>query len=126
MSMEATDLPAPLPPTYTAGEVDAAIAALGEPERLGHAQEVVTHATPALQRILAEALYEGGWFDEAHRAELRRVAEEPDPQERLRAVEVLVAEQTRLGMFVGVTVGFQLAHELASMRDLSNTETEEH
>jgi hypothetical protein len=100
-------------PSYTAAEVDAAIAALGEPERLSHAQEVVTHAAPALQRILAQALHEGGWFGSAHDAEIARVASEQDAAERVRAIDVLVAEQTRLGMFVGVTVGFALARELA-------------
>jgi hypothetical protein len=102
--------------TYTAAEVDAAVQALGEPGRLDHAQEVVTHAAPALQRILAQALHEGGWFADAHDAEIQRVAGEPDLQERSRAVDVLVAEQTRLGMFVGVAVGFQLANELARPR----------
>jgi hypothetical protein len=53
------------------------------------------------------------------------VAGEPDARERSRAVELLVAEQTRLGMFVGVAVGFQLAHELRRLRDQSTTETEE-
>jgi hypothetical protein len=110
---------------YTAAEVDAAIAALGDPERLGHAQEVVTHAAPALQRILLQALEEGGWFGSAHAAEVRRAAGEADVQERLRAVDVLVAEQTRLGMFVGVTVGFQLARELERGREQPTTETEE-
>jgi hypothetical protein len=103
--------------SYTAAEVDAAVQALGEPGRLAHAQEVVTHAAPALQRILTQALQDGGWFAGAHAAEIRRVADEPDLQERSRAVDVLVAEQTRLGMFVGVAVGFQLAHELQSRRE---------
>lgn len=103
--------------SYTAAEVDAAIEALGDPERLSHAQEVVTHAAPALQQILGQALHEGGWFGGAHQAEVQRVASEADLQERMRAVDVLVAEQTRLGMFVGVTVGFQLAHELARLRE---------
>jgi hypothetical protein len=98
--------------TYTAAEVDAAIEALREPERLRHAQEVVVHAAPALQRVLAEALREGGWFGSAHDAEVARAAGEPDAQERMSAVATLVAEQTRLGMFVGVAVGFELAHEL--------------
>ena len=100
----------------------------GDPERLSHAQEVVTHAAPALQRILLQALHEGGWFGSAHAAEVQRVAGEADVQERLRAVDVLVAEQTRLGMFVGVTVGFQLAREL-SARVASRSDhrpTEEH
>jgi hypothetical protein len=98
--------------SYTAAEVDAALAALMEPGRLAHAQDVVTHAAPALQRMLTEALAEGGWFGEAHANEIGRVAGEPDEGERSRAVSTLVAEQTRLGMFVGVAVGFELAHEL--------------
>jgi hypothetical protein len=109
--------------TYTAAEVDAAIKTLGEPERMAHAQEVLTHAAPALQRVLAEALHEGGWFAAAHDAEVSRVAAEPDPRERARGVDVLVAEQTRLGMFVGVTVGFQLAHELQRLRDDASSPT---
>ncbi|HST55094.1 MAG TPA: hypothetical protein VLJ42_04250 [Solirubrobacteraceae bacterium] len=101
---------------YTAAEVDAAIAALGDPERVAHAQEVVTHAAPSLQRVLAQALQEGGWFGSAHDAEVKRVADEPDASERVAAVGTLVAEQTRLGMFVGVAVGFELAHELQRLR----------
>lgn len=100
--------------SYTAAEVDMALEALVEPGRLAHAQDVVVHAAPALQRILAEALSEGGWFGEAHDAEVRRIAGEQDEQERARALSTLVAEQTRLGMFVGVAVGFELAHELAA------------
>jgi len=99
-------------PTYTAAEVDAAIAALQAPERLRHAQDVVTHAAPTLQRALAEALHEGGWFGDAHDAEVARAAAEPDAHERARVVATLVAEQTRLGMFVGAAVGFELAREL--------------
>jgi hypothetical protein len=101
---------------YTAAEVDAAIQALGEPGRMRHAQEVVTHAAPALQRVLVEALEEGGWFGPAHETEVTRAATQPDEGERARAVATLVAEQTRLGMFVGVAVGFELAHELRRPR----------
>jgi hypothetical protein len=103
--------------SYTAAEVDAALAALVEPGRLRHAQDVVVHAAPALQRVLAEALAEGGWFGEAHDAEVSRAVGEHDESERASAVSTLVAEQTRLGMFVGVAVGFELAHELAGRRD---------
>jgi hypothetical protein len=105
--------------TYTAAEVDAAIEELGQPERMAHAQEIVTHAAPALGRVLAEALHEGGWFGEAHEAEVTRAASEPDESERRTAVATLVAEQTRLGMFVGVAVGFELAHELQRGRQSS-------
>jgi hypothetical protein len=99
-------------PTYTAAEIDAAIETLLEPERMRHAEEIVTHAAPGLQRVLAEALRQGGWFGPAHDAEIARAAAEPDQSERTRALATLVAEQTRLGMFVGVAVGFELAHAL--------------
>jgi hypothetical protein len=108
--------------SYTAAEVDAALAALVEPGRLAHAQDVVVHAAPALQRVLAKALAEGGWFGEAHDAEITRVATEHDEAQRATAVHALVAEQTRLGMFVGVAVGFELARELAQ----NQPSTEEH
>jgi hypothetical protein len=98
--------------TYTADEVDAAVARLTAPGRLQHAQDVVTHAAPSLQRVLDDVLAEGGFFAQAHEGELARVAGEPDDGERLRRVRTLVAEETRLGMLVGVAVGFELAHEL--------------
>jgi hypothetical protein len=97
---------------YTAEEVDAAVAAITDPERLKHAQEIVVHIAPALQKILGEALAEGGYFEGAHNAETRRVAEIEDPQERLTAVATLAAEESRVAMFVGVAVGFELAREL--------------
>jgi hypothetical protein len=104
---------------YTAAEVDAAVEALREPERLSHAQDVITHAAPSLQRVLTEALDEGGWFGSAHEAEVAQAAATPDESERLRAVRTLVAEETRLGMLVGAAVGFELARELQRARAAS-------
>lgn len=97
---------------YTAEQVDAAVAALSAGERFAHAQEIVAHAAPGLQRILGEALREGGFFDGAHEAEVARVAGLPDEPERLSALRLLVAEETRLGMLVGVAIGLELASEL--------------
>ena len=102
---------------YSAEEVDAAVAALADPERFAHAQEIVTHAAPGLQRVLNEALAEGGWFGSAHEGQVAQAALQDDPDERLRAVRTLVAEETRLGMLVGVAVGLELAHELMRSRD---------
>jgi hypothetical protein len=62
--------------TYTAAEVDAAIGALREPGRRRHAQEVVTHAAPALQRVPGQALQEGGWLGAAH--ELQKKSDRED------------------------------------------------
>jgi hypothetical protein len=97
---------------YTAAEVDAAVERISDPERLQHAQEVVAHLAPQLQRILGVALAEGGYFGNAHEATVRRTATLEDPDERVRELRSLVADETRLGMLVGVAVGFELAHEL--------------
>jgi hypothetical protein len=99
--------------TYSASEVDAAVARLADPERLGHASEIVTHAAPSLAGVLDRALAEGGWYGAAHEELLRRASGESDPAERLASVRALVDEQTRVGMLVGVAVGFELANELA-------------
>jgi hypothetical protein len=98
--------------TYTAEEVDLAVSRLQEPERLRHATEIVTHAAPGLARVLDGALADGGWFDAAHEELVQNAAAEPTPAERVAAVRALVDEQTRLGMLVGVAVGFELAREL--------------
>ena len=97
---------------FTAEQVDAAVQALGDPTRFGHASEIVTHAAPGLQRVLAEALAEGGWFGSAHEGQLTSAALTEDPEERLRAVRTLVAEETRVSMLIGVAVGYELAHQL--------------
>jgi anti-sigma factor RsiW len=104
--------------TYSAEEVDAAVAALADPDRFGHAQAIVTHAAPGLQRVLGAALEAGGWFDQAHEAQLAAVSATEDPTERAQAIHALVAEETRLAMLVGVSVGFELARELAASRDV--------
>jgi hypothetical protein len=98
---------------FTAEQVDAAVAVLqADPERFGHAQEVVTHAAPGLQRILNDALDDGGWFGEAHEKQIAAAVATEDPAARSVAVRTLVAEETRLGMLVGVAVGLELAREL--------------
>jgi anti-sigma factor RsiW len=102
--------------SYTAEEVDAAVEALSDPDRFGHAQAIVTHAAPGLQRVLGGALESGGWFDEAHEAQLSQVSGTEDPTDRARAIHAFVAEETRLAMLVGVSVGFELARELAARR----------
>jgi hypothetical protein len=100
--------------TYTAAEVDAAVAKLADPERFDHATEIVTHAAPSLAGVLDRALAEGGWYGGAHEELLERASAEADPTERLAALRALIDEQTRVGMLVGVAVGFELAGELAA------------
>ena len=95
-------------------ELEAAIERLLDPERFSAAERVVAQAAPQLQRVLAAALAEGGWFGEPHEAETLRAATVPDPEERLAAVRGLLAEETRMGMMVGVAVGWALKEEMAA------------
>ncbi len=97
---------------YTDAELDAAVTAISDPAALSEAQDLVARTAPALQRVLAEALHEGGWFDTGHDQAVREAAGTEDVSERERALRTLIAEETRLGMLVGVAVGFQLAREL--------------
>lgn len=94
--------------------LDAALEALSAPGRLREAEERVAEVAPQLQRILAVALEEGGWFDEAHRSEVLKAATKPDPDERIAAVRTLLTEETRIGMMVGVAVGLELAREVGA------------
>jgi hypothetical protein len=70
----------------------------------------------AIERLLdlAAALAEGGWFGEPHDKETLRAATMPDPDERIAAVRALLAEEARMGMMVGVAVGWALKEELAT------------
>jgi hypothetical protein len=97
---------------FTDAELDAAIEAITDPERLREAQDLVARRAPALQRVLTAALDEGGWFGTGHDQAVRETTGLADPAERVRGVKTLLAEETRLGMLVGVAVGFELAREL--------------
>jgi hypothetical protein len=100
------------PDRYSDEQVDAAIDALSDPEAFSEAERQVARAAPKLQRILAEALGSGGWFGESHDAEVLKVATNPDEEARLTAVRTLLAEEARMGMMVGVAVGWALAERL--------------
>jgi hypothetical protein len=102
----------PVPERHSDAEIDAAIEALSEPQRLEEAQRLVAAKAPQLQRILDQALESADWFGSAHEAELLKAAGRPDPDERVAAVRTLVAEETRVSMLVGVAVGYELAQIL--------------
>lgn len=101
-------------PIYTEAEIDAAVAAISDPQRLQAAQDVIAHSAPSLQRVLAGALTEGGWFDLGNDQAVHEAAGGEDLHDRIRAMHTLLAEETRLGMLVGVAVGFELARELGA------------
>jgi hypothetical protein len=97
---------------YSDEQIDAAIEAISEPEGFRKSERHVAQAAPKLQRILAEALGTGGWFGESHESEVLKAATVPDEEARLTAVRTLLAEETRIGMMVGVAVGWALAERL--------------
>lgn len=110
--------------TYSEQELDAAIDALSRPDRFREAESLVARAAPKLQGVLAQALEAGGWFGESHESEVLKVATVPDSGERLTAVRTLLAEEARIGMMVGVAVGWALADELSGA-DTDNAGDEE-
>jgi hypothetical protein len=92
--------------------LSAALERLTDPQRFADAETIVVRAAPQLQRVLAAALAEGGWFGESHEAETLKAATAPDPDERIAAVRTLLAEEARMGMMVGVAVGWALKEEM--------------
>lgn len=98
-------------------QVEAAVRALSDPERFAGAERSLALLAPSLQRVLAHSLEEGGWFGDAHRAQVRSALAEPDETLRVEKIEMLLAEETRMGMLVGVAVGWQLARELDTEDD---------
>ena len=97
---------------FTDDQVDAAVRALSDPERFQGAEQRFAELIPQLQRILAQAMHEGGWFGEAHESQVRAAATADAEEDRATRIRTLLAEETRMGMLVGVAVGFELAHEL--------------
>jgi hypothetical protein len=92
--------------------LDAAIERLTDSERFSEAERIVSRAAPQLQRVLAAALAEGGWFGDPQTSETLRAATVPDPDERIAAVGTLLAEEARMAMMVGVAVGWALHEEM--------------
>jgi hypothetical protein len=102
---------------YSDEQLEAAIERLVEAERFAEAERIVARAAPQLQKVLAAALAEGGWFGESHEAEALKAATTPDPEERVVAVRSLLAEEARMGMMVGVAVGWALHGEMTDTNE---------
>ena len=98
---------------YSEAELEAAVEALGDAERFREAERLVATAAPGLQKILAEALAAGGWFEGSHTQAIAEAAGRADEGERVAAMRSLLAEESRLAMMIGVAVGWTLADELA-------------
>jgi len=93
--------------------LEAAIERLADADRFAEAEAIVARAAPQLQRLLGAALAEGGWFGESHETESLKAATVPDPEQRIAAVRTLLAEEARMGMMVGVAVGWALKEEMS-------------
>jgi hypothetical protein len=100
-----------VPRRFSDDELEAAVERLSSAERMRDAEEVVAAAAPGLQRVLAEALASGGWFEDSHQSSLLKAAELPEG-ERVTALKTLLAEEIRISMMIGVAVGWALAAEL--------------
>jgi hypothetical protein len=99
---------------FTDEQVEAAVRALSDPERFAGAERALSELAPQLQLVLANALEQGGWFGDAHRSQVRSAVAEPDEAARRQRIETLLAEETRMGMLIGVAVGWELARELGA------------
>ena len=99
-------------PPYSDEQIEAAVQALNEPGRLDEAQRIVASQAPQLQRILNEAISAANLFGSAHEEQVLRAAGVADPDERVTAVKVLMMEEARIAMLIGVAVGIQLQREL--------------
>jgi len=97
---------------FTDEEVDAALKALTEPDRFREAEARVARVAPQLQHVLYHALELDGYFGQLRENEVAGAVRHEDLSERTRAVRTLLAEETRLGMLIGVAVGWELAIEL--------------
>jgi len=97
---------------FTDEELDDALRALTEPERFREAEARVARVAPQLQHVLYQALDLDGYFGQLRESEVASAMKQEDLAERTRAVRTLLAEETRLGMLIGVAVGWELAREL--------------
>jgi hypothetical protein len=117
-----TGMPAP---TYSEAELHAAVEALADADRFYEAERVVAAAAPGLQKVLAEALASGGWFEESHQGAIGDAAGRADESERVALISTLIAEESRLAMMIGVAVGWALAGELSEPRPPNDNEERE-
>jgi hypothetical protein len=102
---------------FTDEELDAALNALTEPERFREAEARVARVAPQLQHVLYHALDLDGYFGQLRESEVGTAVTQEDLDERTRAVRTLLAEETRLGMLIGVAVGWELARELEMSKE---------
>ena len=97
-------------------ELEAIIDQLAEPHGFDAIEKRLEGVAPQLQKLLDGALSEGGWFDDAHEGMVLKIATTPDEDARIAELRNFVLEQTRIGMLVGVAVGWEIAERLGERR----------
>jgi hypothetical protein len=92
-------------------QLEAAIGALSDPERFRAAEDRIARVVPQLQQVLANVLAEGGWFG-SREGQVANAAGTDEIEDRANAIRMLLAEEARVAMLVGVAIGWELAREL--------------
>ena len=111
---------------FTDAELDAAVAAIAEPGRLARgAGRGDAHGARRCSTCSRPALQDGGWFEGGHDQAVREAATAEDSGERISRIQTMLADEARLGMLVGVAVGFELAQELSRAPGAPGTEPTE-
>lgn len=108
--------------SYSEAELEAAVEALSDPARFAEAERVVARAAPGLQKVLAQALQAGGFFEDPHQKAIEDAAGKEDHAERVAHLQTLIAEESRISMMIGVAVGWALAGELGKTETTNNDE----
>ena len=90
-------------PAFTDEQIDRAIEALSDPERFREAEARVARAAPQLQRDPERGAARGRLVRRGP-----RVAGAQGAGRRGAPMRTLLAEETRMGMLVGVAVGWEL------------------
>lgn len=104
---------------FSQEDLEAVIAELGEATGFDAIEARLDAVAPQLQKMLDGALSAGGWFDDAHESMVLKTATLPDEDQRIAELRNFVLEQTRLGMLVGVAVGWEIAERLDQRRSQS-------
>jgi hypothetical protein len=102
-----------------AAQVEEILQQLAEPQGFDAIEDRLESIAPQLQQLLDGALSAGGWFDDAHESVVLKTATNPDQEARIAELRNFVLEQTRLGMLVGVAVGWEIAERLEARRSQS-------
>jgi hypothetical protein len=105
---------------FNQADLEAVVAELGDAAGLDAVEKRLESVAPQLQKLLDGALSAGGWFDDAHESMVLKTATQPDADQRIAEVRNFVLEQTRLGMLVGVAVGWELAERMEARRSPSS------